>query len=67
MYNVPVRVHASLMAAANADVMGRIPPSPMIGSAMIAAVVSVTAAVSASGFNGSTNVTGPMRGPNGAR
>jgi hypothetical protein len=59
---VPVAAHTSLIACANAGDIGRTPPSPWIGSAMIAAVRSVTAARSDSGFAGSTKVTGPISG-----
>ena len=39
MNSAPVLAHASVIAAANAGVSGRTPPSPCTGSAMIAAVV----------------------------
>ena len=67
MSSVPVLAHTSLTAGTNASGSGRMPPSPRIGSAMIAAVLSLTAAASASGFSGSTNVTGPTSGWNGPR
>ena len=51
--------------AANAGDSGRTPPSPWIGSAMIAAVRLGDGRVSAAGSSGSTNVTGPSSGWNG--
>ncbi len=46
---------------------GRTPPSPWIGSAMIAAVSGPTAATSAAGSSFGTNVTPGTSGSNGPR
>ena len=54
-------------AAANAGVSGRMPPSPITGSAMIAAVRFDTAAASAAGSLVLTNVTLGSSGSNGSR
>jgi hypothetical protein len=55
------------MAAANSGDNGRTPPSPWIGSAMIAAVDSVTAASRPAMSSGDTNVTPGISGSNGSR
>ena len=67
MTSAPVRVDASLIAAANAGVSGRTPPSPWIGSTMIAAVFVETAASSAAGSLAGTKRTPGSSGSNGAR
>jgi hypothetical protein len=55
------------MAAVMAAESGRTPPSPWIGSAMIAAVVVETASRSAAGSSFGTKVTPGTSGPNGPR
>ena len=49
MSSAPVRSHAFSMALASAGEIGRTPPSPWIGSTMIAAVFAVTSRSSADG------------------
>ena len=63
----PVFAHVSLIAAANAGVSGRTPPSPCTGSAMIAAVRADTAAFSAAGWFTGMNFTDGSNGSKGAR
>ena len=67
MNSAPVFAHASVIAAANAGVSGRMPPSPCTGSAMIAAVDVETAAASAAGSLVATNFTDGSSGSNGSR
>ena len=67
MRSAPVRVHARSIAPASAGETGRTPPSPWIGSTMMAAVRSVTAASSAAGSSVATNVTPGTSGPKGSR
>ena len=63
-----VPVFAVTSATAFTNPSGRLrTPSPRIGSAMMAAVVSLTAARRVSGFSGFTKVTGPMSGMKGSR
>ena len=64
---VPVFLVTRAIAAANSGESGRTPPSPWIGSAITAAVWSVTAASSAPMSSGDTNVTPGISGPNGSR
>ena len=67
MKSAPVFAHASAIAAPNAGVSGRMPPSPSTGSAMIAAVLVETARASARASFVFTKVTPGSSGSNGVR
>ncbi len=62
-----MRVHAARIASASAGEIGRTPPSPWIGSTMMAAVSASTTLASDAGSAASTNVTPGISGANGAR
>jgi len=65
--SVPVAFVTRAIAAANSGDSGRTPPSPWIGSAITAAVCSVTAASNPLMSSGAINVTPGINGSNGAR
>ena len=67
MISAPVRCDASFTAAANAGVSGRTPPSPWIGSRMMAAVLLVTASRTACGLLALIHFTPGISGSNGVR
>ena len=67
MNSAPVFEQTSVIAAANAGVSGRMPPSPSTGSAMIAAVFDDTAAFSDATSLVRMNFTDGSKGSNGVR